>query len=205
MVAQHMVPVQPIVRAATSEEKQLRLERYNKYDPLTYSGLALESSQGFLEECHRVLRTTGIVETIGVAFTTFQLRGEIYQWWRTYELGSPAESVSLTWVQFLEMFLREFVPQSLRGAWRVEFEQLRQGTMLVSEYAFIFSDLVRHAPILGSTVRERVCQFIEGLYPSIRTSMSRELEIDILYQQTMSVARRVEGMLAREREEIEVR
>nr|XP_009798850.1 PREDICTED: uncharacterized protein LOC104245005 [Nicotiana sylvestris] len=97
------------------------------------------------------------------------------------------------------MFLREFVPQSLRDAWNAEFEKLLQGAMSVSEYAVIFSDLAKHAPTLVSTVREKVRWFTEGLHPSIRTSMARELEIDILYQQTVSIARRVEGMLARER------
>uniref|UniRef100_A0A1U7XYF8 Uncharacterized protein LOC104242574 n=1 Tax=Nicotiana sylvestris TaxID=4096 RepID=A0A1U7XYF8_NICSY len=98
------------------------------------------------------------------------------------------------------MFLREFAPQSLRDAWSAEFEQLLQGTMSVSEYAVRFSDLSRHAPTLVSTVRERVCRFIEEPHHSSWTSMARELEIDILYQQTVSIARRVEGMLARERE-----
>nr|XP_009758276.1 PREDICTED: uncharacterized protein LOC104210988 [Nicotiana sylvestris] len=73
--------------------------------------------------------------------------------------------------------------------------------MTVSEYAVCFSDLARHAPALVSTVRERVCWFIEGLILSIRASMDRELEMDISYQQVMSIARRVEGMLARDRKE----
>ena len=112
-------------RVAASEEEKLRLARFKKYNPPTFSGLASESAQGFLEECHCILCTMGIVEMSGVAFTTFQLRGATYQRWRTYELGSPAELASILWVQFSEMFLREFVPQSLRDAWRAKFEQLR--------------------------------------------------------------------------------
>lgn len=54
--------------------------------------------------------------------------------------------------------------------------------MTVSEYAVHFSELDRHAPALVATVRERVRRFIEGLHPSIRTSMARELEMDITYQ-----------------------
>ncbi|XP_070057263.1 uncharacterized protein [Nicotiana tomentosiformis] len=103
------------------------------------------------------------------------------------------------------MFLREYVPQSLGYAWRAEFEQLRQGSMTVSEYAFHFSGLARHAPALVATVRERVPRFIERLHPSIRTSMARELEMDITYQQAMCIARRVEGMFARDREEREAK
>ncbi|XP_070054155.1 uncharacterized protein [Nicotiana tomentosiformis] len=124
----------------------------------------------------------GIVETSGVFFTSFQLRGASYQWWRAYELSSLDEAASLTWTQFSEMFLREYVPQSLRDAWRAEFEQLRQGAMIVSEYVVRFSELARHAPDLVATVRERVHCFIEGLHPSIQTSMARDLEMDSTYQ-----------------------
>nr|XP_009787669.1 PREDICTED: uncharacterized protein LOC104235577 [Nicotiana sylvestris] len=91
----------------------------------------------------------GIVEMRGAAFTMFQLKGAAYQWWRVYELSCPTDAASLTW--------------SLRDAWHVEFEQLHQGTMLVLKYAVRFSDLARYAPTLVTTVRERVCRFIEGL------------------------------------------
>ncbi|XP_070036202.1 uncharacterized protein [Nicotiana tomentosiformis] len=182
MATEPVVPVQPMDRAATSEEEQLRLARFKKYDPPTFSGLASEGAQGFLEECHRILRTMSIVETSGAAFTTFQLKATAYQWWRANELGSPADAASLSWAQFSELFLRDFVPQSLRDAWRVEFEQLSQGTMSVLEYAVRFYDLARHAPALVATVRERVRRFIKGLIRDIRFSMARELESDVPFQ-----------------------
>ncbi|XP_070032599.1 uncharacterized protein [Nicotiana tomentosiformis] len=163
MATQPVFPVQPEVRAASSEEDQLRLAGFKKYDPPTFSGVASEGAHGFLEDCHSILHTMDIVETSGVAFTTFQLKGVDYQWWWAYELGSPAESASLTWVQFLGMFPREFVPQSLRDAWHAEFEQLHQGTMSVSKYAIRLSDLARHAPTLVTTVRECVRRFNEGI------------------------------------------
>ncbi|XP_070054971.1 uncharacterized protein [Nicotiana tomentosiformis] len=103
------------------------------------------------------------------------------------------------------MFLREYVPQSLKDAWRVEFEQLPQGAMTVSEYAVQFSDLARHASALVATVRERVRRFIEGLNPIIRLGMAQELEMDIVYQQVVGIARRLEGMLTRDREEREAK
>ncbi|XP_070036173.1 uncharacterized protein [Nicotiana tomentosiformis] len=77
--------------------------------------------------------------------------------------------------------------------------------MDVSEYAVYFSDLARHAPALVATVRERVRRFIEGLHPSIRISMARELEMDIPYHKVVSIARRLEGMLDRDREKREAK
>ncbi|XP_070055680.1 uncharacterized protein [Nicotiana tomentosiformis] len=93
---QLVAPAQPEVRGATSEVDQLRLERYKKYHPPTFSGLVTNDAQGFLEECHRILHTMGVAETSRVSFTTFQLRGAAYQWWHAYELSSPAEAASLT-------------------------------------------------------------------------------------------------------------
>ncbi|XP_070039880.1 uncharacterized protein [Nicotiana tomentosiformis] len=77
--------------------------------------------------------------------------------------------------------------------------------MTVSEYATRFSELSRHAPALVSTVKKRVCQFIEGLNHSIRFSMTRELETDTPYQHVVEIAQRLEGIWGWEREEREVK
>ncbi|XP_070047525.1 uncharacterized protein [Nicotiana tomentosiformis] len=104
-----------------------------------------------------------------------------YQWWQAYELGSPAESASLTWVQFSEIFLREFVPQSFRDAWCVEFEQLLQGTMSVLEYAVRFNDLARHAPHLVAAV-VGIARRGEGIWGQEREDM-RGHEIEYMRDQ----------------------
>ncbi|XP_070032866.1 uncharacterized protein [Nicotiana tomentosiformis] len=103
------------------------------------------------------------------------------------------------------MFLREFVPHSLRDAWHTEFEQLRHIAMTLSDYAIRFSELSRHTLALVSTVRERVCRFIEGLNYGIRFSMARELETDTPYQKVVEIAQRLKGMRGREREDREAK
>ncbi|XP_070029733.1 uncharacterized protein [Nicotiana sylvestris] len=199
------MPVQPEDRAAASEEEQLRLERFKKYKPPVFSGLASEDALGFLDESYRILYTMGISGSSRVSFTTFHLRGAAYEWWHSYELDSPDEAASLTSTQFSNLFLRQYVPQSLRDAWRTEFEHLRLGAMTVSEYAIYYTSLARHAPALVSTICERVHRFIEGLIPSIMSIMDRELDMDISYQQVVSIARRIEGIPAMEREEWEAK
>ncbi|XP_070050632.1 uncharacterized protein [Nicotiana tomentosiformis] len=77
--------------------------------------------------------------------------------------------------------------------------------MTVSEYAVQFSDLSRHALALVSTVRERVRRFIEGFNYGIRFSIARELEIDTPYRQVVKIAWMLEGMLGREREDMEAK
>ncbi|XP_070004237.1 uncharacterized protein [Nicotiana sylvestris] len=75
--------------------------------------------------------------------------------------------------------------------------------MTVLEYAVRFTDLAKHAPALVFIFRERVRRFIEGLIPSIRSSMAWEFEMDISYQQVVSIAKRVDDMLSWDREERE--
>ncbi|XP_070040527.1 uncharacterized protein [Nicotiana tomentosiformis] len=191
---QPVAPVQHETRTVTSEAEQLRLERYKKYHPPTFIGLATNDAQGFLEECHRILRIMGISEMSGYFLTTLELSGAAYQWWHAYELSCSDEATSLTWIQFSDMCLREYIPQSFRDAWCAEFEKLRQGGMILSKYAVRFSELARHAPALVAIFQERVHRFIVGLHPSIRFSMAKELEMDISYQQVVSIARRLEGL-----------
>ncbi|XP_070031989.1 uncharacterized protein [Nicotiana tomentosiformis] len=98
------------------------------------------------------------------------------------------------------MFFRKFVPQTLRDMWYTEFEQLRQGTMTVSEYAIRFSELSRHAPTLVPTVRKRVRRFIKGLSYDLKFSMAQELQTDTPFQQVVEIARILEHIRGEERE-----
>ncbi|XP_070039790.1 uncharacterized protein [Nicotiana tomentosiformis] len=147
----------------------------------------------------------GIVEVSGVVFTTFQLSGAAYQWWQAYEEARPADAAPLTCTQFSEMFLREFVPQTLRDAWRTEFEQLHQGTMTVLEYAIRFSELSLHAPTLVPTIREQVRRFIEGISYGLRFSMAWELETDTPFQQVVENSRRLQRIRGEESEDKEAK
>ncbi|XP_070034316.1 uncharacterized protein [Nicotiana tomentosiformis] len=138
----------------------------------------------------------GIVEVSGVAFTTFQLPGAAYQWRQAYEEDRPVDAKPPTWAQFSKMFLKEFIPQTLRDAWRTEFERLRQGTMKILEYTIRFNELARHAPILVPTVTERVRRFIEGLDYDLKICRVRELQTD---------TKRIEGVLREEMESKETK
>ena len=60
----YVVPVMP-------EDEKHRLERFGRLQPPTFSGAKGEDAQGFLDKCQRMLRIVGILETNGVAFTTY--------------------------------------------------------------------------------------------------------------------------------------
>ncbi|XP_070042810.1 uncharacterized protein [Nicotiana tomentosiformis] len=134
----------------------------------------------------------GVVELSGVDLTTFQLTGMTYRWWQTYDASRSAGATPLTWSQFSDLFLREFILQTGRDELCSEFEQLRQCGMTMSEYAMRFTELSRHATTLVSTDRERVRRFIEGLTYNLRFGMAHELETETPFHQVVEIARRLE-------------
>lgn len=86
------------------------MERSGRLQPTTFSGAEGEDAQGFLDKCQRMLRTIGVLETSGVAFTTFQFSGAAFTWWETFERRRPVSIAPLTWQQFSILFLEKYVP-----------------------------------------------------------------------------------------------
>nr|XP_009787759.1 PREDICTED: uncharacterized protein LOC104235647 [Nicotiana sylvestris] len=84
--------------------------------------------------------------------------------------------------QFSQLFLKKFVPITLREEYRRVFERLQQGSMIVTQYETRFVDLARHAIVLLPTERKRVGKFIDGLTYMIRLQMAMETESDISFQ-----------------------
>ncbi|XP_070041043.1 uncharacterized protein [Nicotiana tomentosiformis] len=134
----HVVPIM-------SDDEHWRLERFGRLQPPSFSGTEAEDAQGFLDKCQRTLRTTGILETSGVSFTTFQFSGDAFSWWEAYERRRLDVATPFTWKEFSILFLEKFVPQSHREELRRQFEQLYQGDMSVTEYEMRFYELACHA------------------------------------------------------------
>ncbi|XP_070029495.1 uncharacterized protein [Nicotiana sylvestris] len=116
------------------DDEQHRLERLGKLQPPTFSGAEGEDAQGFLDKCQRMLRTVGLLESSGVAFTIFQFLGAAFSWWEDFERRSPVGATPLSWQQFSALFLEKYVPQSHREELRRQFEWLTQGDMTVTQY-----------------------------------------------------------------------
>ncbi|XP_070048534.1 uncharacterized protein [Nicotiana tomentosiformis] len=111
-----------------------------------------------------MLRTTGILETSGVSFTTFQFSGAAFRWWEAYERRRQIGVAPLTWQEFSILYLDKFVLQSHREELCRQFEQLRQDGMSMTQYEMTFSELARLAVRLVPTDRERIKRFIYGSY-----------------------------------------
>ncbi|XP_070019854.1 uncharacterized protein [Nicotiana sylvestris] len=127
------------------DDKQRRLERFSRLQPPSFSGAQGEDAQGFLDKCQHMLRTAGILEPSSVAVATFQFTGVVFTWWEAYERRRSAGAAPLTWQEFSTLFLEKWIPQSQREELRRQFEWLRQGDMIMSQYEVRFSELARYA------------------------------------------------------------
>ncbi|XP_070057431.1 uncharacterized protein [Nicotiana tomentosiformis] len=162
-----------------ADDEQRRLARFGRLRPLSFSGAELEDAQGFLDRCERMLRTTGILETSGVSFTTFQFSGTAFRWWEAYERR--------------------------REELRRQFEQLRQDGMSLTQYEMRFSELARHAVWLVPTDKERIRRFIEGLTYQLRLLMTRERVSGATFDEVVDIARHIEMVRSQERGEREAK
>ncbi|XP_070050683.1 uncharacterized protein [Nicotiana tomentosiformis] len=184
-----------------ADDEQRRLERFERLRPPSFSGAELEDAQGFLYKCELMLRITGILETSGVSFTTFQFSGDAFRWWEAYERRRLVGATPLTWQEFSVLFLEKFVPQSRREELHRQFEQSRQDGMYVMQYEIRFSELDRHVVWLGPTDRERIRRFTDGLTYQLRLLMIRERVSDATFDEVVNIARQIEMVHSQERGE----
>ncbi|XP_070057305.1 uncharacterized protein [Nicotiana tomentosiformis] len=159
------------------DDEHRRLERFGILQPPSFSGTEGEDAQGYLDKCQRILRTTGILETSGVSFTTFHFSGDAFSWWEAYERHRPVGAAPLTWQEFSVLFLDKLVPQSRKEELRRQFEQFRQGDMFVTQYEMIFSKLAYHAVWLVPTDRERIRERVSGATFDEVVNIARQIEM----------------------------
>ncbi|MCI58225.1 pol polyprotein, partial [Trifolium medium] len=76
----------------------------------------------------------------------------------------------ITWARFKREFLTKYFPTDERNRKVVEFMELKQGNMSVSEYAAKFEELYHFAPHYNTVeAKEDKCvKFENGLRPDIK-------------------------------------
>ncbi|XP_070047405.1 uncharacterized protein [Nicotiana tomentosiformis] len=175
-----------------ADDELRRLERFGRLLPPSFSSAESEDAQGFLHKCQRMLRTTGILETSGVLFTTFQFSRAAFRWWEAYERRRSVGEAPLTWQEFSVLLLEKFMPQSHREELCRQFEQLWQDGMSVTQYEMRFSELAHHAVWLVPTDRERIMRFIDGLMYQLQLLMTREMVSGTTFDEVVDIARQIE-------------
>ncbi|XP_070035241.1 uncharacterized protein [Nicotiana tomentosiformis] len=196
LASQPVAVAQAEVGPVMSDEEQKRLEIFRRFRPPSFSRAESEDAQDFLDRFQWILRTTGILKTSGVCFTTFQLSGDAFRWWDAYERGRPVGAAPLSWHEFSILFLEKFVPQTHREELCRQSEQLRQEGMFMTPYEMRFSELARHVIWLVPTERERIRRFIDGLTYQLCFVMTQESVSGSRFDEVVYISRRLELVLS---------
>jgi hypothetical protein len=90
------------------------------------------------------------------------LEGPTVDWWDAY-VEAHEEPESINWQEFKNSFHSHHVPLRVMKLKRKEFEDLKQGSMSVSEYVTRFTQLSYYAPDNVDTNKKKQDWFLNGL------------------------------------------
>jgi hypothetical protein len=97
-----------------------------------------------------------------VLFASHQLEGPVVDWWDAY-VEAHEESESINWQEFKNSFRSHHVPLRVMKVKKKEFEDLKQGSISVSEYVTRFTQLSCYAPDNVDTDEKKQDWFLNDL------------------------------------------
>ena len=105
-----------------------------------------------------------------VRLATHMLAEEAEFWWGNVRQRLEGAGTVITWEVFREEFLGKYFPADVRNKKEIEFLELKQGSMFVSEYAAKFEELSRFCPYINAAGAEvsKCLKFENGLRPEIK-------------------------------------
>ena len=121
----------------------------------------------WFKQVEKVLEAMEITsDTTRIRLAAFQLEGESQVWWKWARTSRDLEA--MTWVEFQELFMGKYFPNTARHAKAQEFLELKQGTMNVMKYVARFTELAHFADDYVATDMAKVRRFENRLKLSIR-------------------------------------
>ena len=130
-------------------------------------------------------------DTTKIRLAAFQLKGEAQVWWKWARTSRDLEA--MTWVEFQEMFMGKYFPDTTRHAKAHEFLELEQGAMTVMDYVARFTELARFADDYVAIDMAKVRRFENGLKMSIWGGIVglRLRDIDSMVGTTLTIEREI--------------
>ncbi|XP_070004209.1 uncharacterized protein [Nicotiana sylvestris] len=158
--------VAPSSSGQQGDSTSCSLNRFLQLDPPVFMGANPEEDpQDFIDEMHKTLRVMHATETNGVELAAYHLKGVPYVWFELWEDSREEGSPPTRWSEFFDAFIDHFLPAESRAACAVEFENMKQGSMSVSEYHMEFARLSKYNIHILPTMETRVRRFVQGLNP----------------------------------------
>jgi len=164
---------QPNANVGANDEVKM-LETFLRNHPPTFKGrYNPDGAQTWLKEIERIFRVMQWNEIQRVRFGTHMFVEEADDWWvcilPTREHGGGV----VTWAMFRREFLDRYFPEDVRGKKEIEFLELKQGNMSVTEYAAKFVALAKFYPHYTAETAEfsKCIKFENGLRAEIKRAI----------------------------------
>ena len=127
-----------------------------------------------------------------IRLAAFQLKGEAQVWWKWARTSRDLEA--MPWVEFQELFMGKYFPETARHAKAQEFLELKQGATTVMDYVVRFIELARFADDYVATDLAKVRRFENGLKLSIwdRIVGLRLRDMDSMVGTALTIEREIE-------------
>ncbi|XP_017426309.1 uncharacterized protein LOC108334895 [Vigna angularis] len=155
-----------------TQHAEWSLESFLQHHPAKFSGKCLpDEADQWLRDMERIYNAKRCPDDNRLAFTEYMLTGEASHWWTSLKMILADTQSPITWEVFRSKFYEEYFPDSVRFAKEVEFLQLVQGGMFVSEYTNKFKHLVCFNTM--ATSEEWQCiKFENGLRSDLKVLIS---------------------------------
>ncbi|XP_058774497.1 uncharacterized protein LOC131648787 [Vicia villosa] len=120
----------------------------------------------WLKEIERIFRVMDCTQAQKVRYGTHMLAVEADDWWLATRQRLEATGEEITWDVFRREFLRKYYPESVRGKKEIEFHELKQGNMSVTDYAAKFTELAKFYPYYDGEGAEfsKCVKFENGIF-----------------------------------------
>ncbi|XP_052723099.1 uncharacterized protein LOC128193519 [Vigna angularis] len=148
------------------------LESFLQHHPAKFSGKGLpDEADQWLRDMEKIFNAKRCPDENRLAYAEYLLTGEASHWWSSVRASLTDAQQLITWEVFRNKFYEEYFPDSVRFAKEVEFLQLVQGSMSISEYTNKFKHLVRFNTMATSEVWQ--CRkFENGLRSDLKVLIS---------------------------------
>ena len=136
-----------------------------KYDP--------EGALAWLKEIERIFRVMDCTPVQRIRYGTHKLSAEADDWWVETRQRLEVAGEEVTWEVFRREFMRKYYPEDVRGKKEIEFLELKQGSMSITDYAARFTMLAKFYPHYDGPNGEfsKCIKFENGLRPEIKKAV----------------------------------
>ena len=137
---------------------------FKRLSPPTFEGTTEPmEAEKWIIEMEKVFRVLECFEGEKVAYASYMLRGDAYDWWQLEEDKRGQETEPWTWELFKSVFYEKYFPKSIRFQKEKEFIKLTQGNMTIAQYEAEFSRLAKSAPTMVVDEETKARRFEDGL------------------------------------------